>query len=382
MTMSAPKSYQLESLASDPDGAKPTSPVVPIDPADVRWLNSGGRRCEACKIVARLVSMLLCAVVLIISMAWWARPELDQYGVWMWLGLPGALPPFMWDLGEFLSLCARRGRGITPKAHIGVELVLFLLTYMAGVWLAVQLRLQETGPVGEMRGTPLSYAIAQSVLMLFTATIHLALFIRACIERGREIRQRRPRVMYIPETGQTVYVVAKPFPEQPPPPSPPQQQQQPARAPSLPQSLDGLVGGSPLRNAFQQPQELLQLEIPPLPPPPPPSSPMIKRNPVSWVPRNAPAADRDRLLRPSLRPPPEDYVPSGEELERRKRGDAQPQLVMPGDVDIKFATSVSGMTPADAGVREGKYRMDVPAHMSATSAGEPSGSGGGRTRSL
>ncbi|EFQ25943.1 hypothetical protein CGRA01v4_14353 [Colletotrichum graminicola] len=379
--MSAPESYQLESLASDADGAKPSSPAVQINPADVRWLNRGGRRCEACKIVARLLSMMLCAVVLIISMAWWARPELDRYGVWMWLGLPGALPPCLWDLGEFLSLCARRGRGITPKAHIGVELILFLMTYMAGVWLPVQIRLQETGPSGQLRGKALTLATVQYVLMLLIATIHLALFIRACVERRREIRQRRPRVMYIPETGQTVYVVAKPFPEPPPPPPPPppqqQQQQQPARAPSLPQSLDGPVGSSPLRNAFQQQQELLQLEIPP----PPPSS-MIKRKPVPWVPRNAPAGDRDRFLRPSMRPPPEDYVPSGEELERRKRGDAQPQLVMPGDVDIKFATSVTGMTPADAGVREGKYRMDVPVHMSATPTGEPSGSGGGRTRSL
>jgi hypothetical protein len=32
----------------------------------------------------------------------------------------------LWDIAEYVSLCARRGRGITPKAHIGVELVLSL----------------------------------------------------------------------------------------------------------------------------------------------------------------------------------------------------------------------------------------------------------------
>ncbi|KAK2057325.1 hypothetical protein LY76DRAFT_110686 [Colletotrichum caudatum] len=353
--MSVPESHQLECLASDADGVKPPSPAAQVDPADVWWLNRGGRRCEVCKIIARLVSTLLCAVILIISMVWYARLKLDGYGIWIWLGFPGALPSFMWDQSEFLSVCARRGRGITPKAHIGVELMLSLGTYSAGALLAVQLGLQESSQAGPVPMDPFSYVVAQCVFLLMTATIHLALFIRACVERGREIRQRRPRVMYIPETGQTVYVVPKPFPE--PPTQKPQQQQQPARPPPLHQPLDGPVGSSPLRNAFQLQQELQQLEIPPS---------IMEREAVPGVPRNVPVGDRDRLLRPSMRPPPGDYMPSGEELERGRRGDAQPQLVMLGDADIKFATSATGMTPADAGAREGKYRMNVPAPMSAT----------------
>ncbi|KAK1964099.1 hypothetical protein LY78DRAFT_659683 [Colletotrichum sublineola] len=380
--MSAPESYQLQPFASEADGAKHPSPTASVDPADVRWLNRGGRRCEVCKILVRVVSTLLCAVVLIMAMAWYARPELDRYGVWVWLCVPGALPAFMWDLAEFLSVCARHGRGITPKAHIGVELILSLVAYIGGGWLAVQLGLQEYSQAPQVSGEPLAYALVQCVFMLLAATIHLVLFIRACVERRREIRRRRPRVMYIPETGQTVYVVAKPFPELP---TRKPQQQQLARAPSFPQSLDDPVSGSPLRNAIQQRQEELQQpEIPPpLPKRPDDFSPAgsssspssIKRKPVPGVPPNLPAGDRDRFLRPSMRPPPEDYVPSGEELERRRRGDAQPQLVAPGDVDIKFATGATGMTPADAGAREGKYRVDLP-------TGEPSGSGGGRAWSL
>ncbi|KAK2016062.1 hypothetical protein LZ32DRAFT_601654 [Colletotrichum eremochloae] len=380
--MSAPESYQLQPFASEADGAKHPSPTASVDPADVRWLNRGGRRCEVCKILVRVVSTLLCAVVLIMAMAWYARPELDRYGVWVWLCVPGALPAFMWDLAEFLSVCARHGRGITPKAHIGVELILSLVAYIGGGWLAVQLGLQEDSQPPQVSGEPLAYALVQCVFMLLAATIHLVLFIRACVERRREIRRRRPRVMYIPETGQTVYVVAKPFHELPT--RKPQRKQQSARTLFFPQSLDGPAGLSPLRNAVQQQQELQQPEIsPPLPKRPDDFSPAgsssspssIKRKPVPGVPPNLPAGDRDRFLRPSMRPPPEDYVPSGEELERRRRGDAQPQLVAPGDVDIKFATGATGMTPADAGAREGKYRVDLP-------VGEPSGSGGGRAWSL
>lgn len=32
----------------------------------------------------------------------------------------------LWDLCEFLTLYLRQGYGITPKAHIGLEITLFL----------------------------------------------------------------------------------------------------------------------------------------------------------------------------------------------------------------------------------------------------------------
>ncbi|GKT46148.1 uncharacterized protein ColSpa_06329 [Colletotrichum spaethianum] len=160
--------------------------------------------------------------------------------------------------------------------------------------------------------------------------------------------------MYIPETGQTVYVVAKPFPKLPTYKS----QQQSGRAPSFPRPPHSPVN-SPLRNDFQQ----LQFESPPPLPQRPgnlsPATSSIKRKLVPGIPRNIAVGDRERLLRPNMRPPPEDYEPSEEEIERMRRGDAQPQLILPGDVDIKFATSVTGMTPADASAREGKYRVNM-----------------------
>ncbi|OHF04018.1 hypothetical protein CORC01_00880 [Colletotrichum orchidophilum] len=372
--MSAPESYQLESLASEADGVKPASPTASIDPANVRWMNQGGRRWEVCKIVTRLIGTLLCGIILILMMAWYGYPSWGTYNVWPWLCLPGALPSFMWDLGEFLTICARHGRGITPKAHIGLELVISILAYIGGGWLAYQLGVQEDNQIGHW---PLNLALTECIFMLFSATIHLSLFIRACVERSREIRRRRPRVMYIPETGQTVYVVAKPFPKLP------SWKSQTARAQSFPRSPQSPVNSS-LRHPFQQ----LQEEMPPLLPdrpgdPTPTSATFIKRKPL---PAGLPArtvlpGDRSRQLRLNMRPPPADYEPSVDELERMRRGDAQPQLILPGDVDIKFATSVTGMTPADASAREGKYRVNMT-QMPVILGESSRNGGGGRTRSL
>ncbi|KAK1655107.1 hypothetical protein BDP81DRAFT_478375 [Colletotrichum phormii] len=373
--MSAPESYQLESLASDADGIKPASPTASIDPANVRWMNQGDRRWEVCKIVSRLIGTLLCAIILIIIMAWYGHPPWDGDGVWPWLCLPGALPSFMWDLGEFLTICARHGRGITPKAHIGLELIISILGYIGGGWLAFQLGIQEDDQIGN---SPLNLALVACIFMLLSATIHMALFIRACIERSREIRRRRPRVMYIPETGQTVYVVAKPFPK-----LPTWKSQQSARAQTSLRSTQSPLSNS-LRHHFQQLQEEMPPPLPDRPGDQSPSSALsIKRKPLpGGLPaRTFPMGDsRDRHLRPNMRPPPADYEPSVEELERMRRGDAQPQLILPGDVDFKFATSVTGMTPADASAREGKYRVNMTQMpvMGESSRGESAG----RTRSI
>lgn len=216
---------------------------------------------------------------------------------------------------------------------------------------------------------------------LTSRLIHFFLFVRACIERRREIRRRRPRVMYIPETGQTIYVVAKAFPKLPTWKSQPS-----ARARSFPRSPL-----SPSGNMSPHQQQLPQLRVdvlqaqpyfqqdatpPPMPPfldrSPAPST--IKRKPVRGIPPNIAPGDRERHLRPSMRPPPEDYVPDEAELERMRRGDAQPQLILPGDVDLKFATSATGMTPADADSREGKFRVSKPM-LTALMTGEPASQG-------
>ncbi|KAF6806328.1 hypothetical protein CSOJ01_08904 [Colletotrichum sojae] len=390
--MSASESYPLESLPSEPDAGKPPSPspsAASIDPSQVRWLeNQRSRGWEVCKIVMRAVATLLCLVVMAIVLAWYADRHSSGYYYWVMPGLSlvGAVPSFLWDLAEFLTICARHGRGITPKALIGVELVLTAFSAFAATWVAIQL---QNGDVSSDHAEPLRIVVAQCVFMGVVAFVHFCLFFRACIERRREIRRRRPRVMYIPETGQTVYVVAKPFPK-----LPTWQSTQTHSFPRSPQS------------PRQLPPHPLRLEIPKSPdffPSSPPSSPPaqmgrqvadlpsavsaaagIRRKPVPGLPPNLGRGDRDRHLRPNMRPPPDDYVPDEAELERMRRGDAQPQLIMPGDVDLKFATSATGMTPADGNAREGKFRMDKPVMpaFAGESSSLASSRHGGRARSL
>ncbi|OLN96810.1 hypothetical protein CCHL11_02372 [Colletotrichum chlorophyti] len=351
--MSAPESYQLESLASD--AGKPPSPAVSIDPSNVRWLNQGGRRWEVCKIVCRLFATFFSVIVLCIVLAWYQiQPVYDTSPGWPYMCLPGVITGFLWDLAEFLTICARYGRGITPKALIGVELVIAIGSLFGAAWLAFMLNSDVTSGYYQVTMSPYNIALTGSVCTAASGTIHLFLCIRACIERRREIRRRRPRVMYIPETGQTVYVVAKPFPK-----LPPWRPQQPAaRMQSFPRSPQSAV------NNTQRQHVHLHTELPlqPLPDRPGEGSPtpsIIRRKPVPGLPRSIPPGDWERHMRPNMRPPPEDYQPDEAELERMRRGDAQPQLILPGDVDIKFATSITGMTPANADSREGKYRVNL-----------------------
>ncbi|KAL0932790.1 uncharacterized protein CTRU02_211753 [Colletotrichum truncatum] len=384
--MSAPESYQLESLSSEVDAGKPPSPTTSIDPSQVRWLeNQRSRGWEVCKIILRLIGLLLCTIVLVICLAWYSAPQPDTlFSVWPGLCLFAALPSFFWDLAEFLTICARHGRGITPKALIGVELVFGTLSAVAAGWVSLQLTWQNENFGGNAVLYPLNLVLTECIFMGINALIHAFLFFRACIERRREIRRRRPRVMFLPETGQTVYVVAKAFPKQPT-----WRSQYSARTPSFPLSPQ-----SPTSQTTTQPPPRLRVDVPKSPPqlfppespPPLPERPSavsaIKRKPVRGVPPNIAPGDIDRHLRPGMRPPPEDYEPDEAELERMRRGDAQPQLIMPGDVDLKFATSATGMTPADADSREGKFRVNKTAILASLGESSSQGHTSGRTRSL
>ncbi|KAF9871801.1 hypothetical protein CkaCkLH20_10735 [Colletotrichum karsti] len=372
--MSAPESYQLESLHSEVDAGKPPSPspsTASIDPSQVRWLeNQRSRGCEVCKIVCRGLGTVSCAIIVVICFVWYSYRPYVVLNIWPSICLIAALPSFLWDLAEFLTICARLGRGITPKAHIGVEFILTLLSGAATIWVSLQLSWIDLN----VALNPIAVIVGECALMGTNTLVRFWLFIRACVERRREIRRRRPRIMYIPETGQTVYVVAKPFPKQPT-----WKSQQSGRAPSFPRSQSNenprqipqlrvdVPASSP--QLFFQPEEETPPPLPDRPakeetPPPLPDRPSaaaplawIKRKPVRGVPPNIPPGDHERYMKPSMRPPPDDYVPDEAELERMRRGDAQPQLILPGDVDLKFATSITGMTPADADSREGKFRM-------------------------
>ncbi|KAK2760553.1 hypothetical protein CKAH01_05239 [Colletotrichum kahawae] len=390
MSSAPAESYQLESLHSaEVDAGKPPSPspsTASIDPSQVRWLeNQRSRKWEVCKIMFRACGTLFSAIVLGICLAWYSYRPNYVLDVWPGILLFGAVPSFFWDLAEFLTLCARYGRGITPKALIGLELVLSVVSAVAAGYVGLQLSWLD----GDPANNPVNLALCACVLTGINATntlsrfIRFCLFIRACIERSREIRRRRPRVMYIPETGQTVYVVAKPFPK-----LPTWQSQNSARAPSFPRSpvqpSSPLGTTEPVTSTFP---DFTESPRPDTPPPPLPERPghqhalpsAIKRKPVRGLPPRTTPGDRDRHLRPSMRPPPDDYVPDEAELERMRRGDAQPQLILPGDVDLKFATGANGMTPAAGDSREGKFRLNKNLVLGESSRG---GAGGARTRSI
>jgi hypothetical protein len=156
--------------------------------------------------------------------------------------------------------------------------------------------------------------------------------------------------MFIPETGQVVYVVAKPsnLVKSAQPPTTPLHGAARSLSPTslapmspVPQPMPSRRPLSPAPSYYsrlQQQQGLSQalagvdLVTGPAPPPPP----------------------KD-YIRPSLRPPPPDHVPDEAELERRRRGDAQPQLISPRDLDLKFSTSVTGTMPGDTESAETKF---------------------------
>ncbi|KAF3346047.1 hypothetical protein VdG2_05882 [Verticillium dahliae VDG2] len=61
---------------------------------------------------------------------------------------------------------------------------------------------------------------------------------------------------------------------------------------------------------------------------------------TTLVPGPSQAASITARQRPLMRPPPEGYEPDEAEMERRRRGDAQPQFMVAEVVDMKFASNV------------------------------------------
>jgi len=192
-----------------------------------------------------------------------------------------------------------------------------------------------------------------------------------------------PRIMYIPETGQAVYVVAK-LSSNPPKraPAPPIRTSTgprplsstrgrvespvatvavgpPSPALSLPTTVATTVAPteratSPAPTYYSR-QAGLRAAAPP--------SLLDEDLPLSGFPPSTSAANKNqRVRRKPLQPPPpeEDHVPDEAELERRRRGDAQPQLLSPHDMIYKFSSSVTGTTPQDTRVTMDKVLLGSP----------------------
>ncbi|EJT71627.1 hypothetical protein GGTG_10882 [Gaeumannomyces tritici R3-111a-1] len=126
-----------------------------------------------------------------------------------------AFATLSWDLTEFVTMCCRRGYGITPKAHIGIELTLFF--WGAG---AVSLvAILGVVPVWYSRyfSPPNSFGVEEvtsvAVIGGIIVIIRFILFVRNAVDRcgGRGLT---PRIMYL-QTGEPVVVMRRPYP--PPP---------------------------------------------------------------------------------------------------------------------------------------------------------------------
>ncbi|EEY23365.1 predicted protein [Verticillium alfalfae VaMs.102] len=73
---------------------------------------------------------------------------------------------------------------------------------------------------------------------------------------------------------------------------------------------------------------------------------------TTLVPGPSQAASITARQRPLMRPPPEGYEPDEAEMERRRRGDAQPQFMVAEVVDMKFSSNVV-VNP-----KEGKFLVE------------------------
>ena len=265
----------------------------------------------------------------------------------------------MWDVGEYVTLCARRGRGITPKAHIGIELIITLGLVATTTVLGIEIGYFLPSATNYYFSFPYNRILANSsiagtaILGLLTygilhpvfrtertltgsSIIHGILFVRACIDRHREVKEGRPRVMYIPETGQAVYVLAQ------------------AKSASKPRFRSPPVNRPPLRGPTSATPTGEQHSLAPIYPGESDDMSLVKPFAKGKAPGTPP------------RGPPPGHVPDEAEIARQLRGDAQPQFFMPFELGNKFTSSVTG---SDARIPEGKFLVKTPlSKLEATSS--------------
>ncbi|KAK3936160.1 hypothetical protein QBC46DRAFT_395844 [Diplogelasinospora grovesii] len=80
------------------------------------------------KIILRLLSILLCIGVIATQVATVIQIQQEYHRVAdvFYFTVPPCLLAIAWDKLEFIVSCCRRGRGIHPGAHVGVNLILWL----------------------------------------------------------------------------------------------------------------------------------------------------------------------------------------------------------------------------------------------------------------
>ncbi|KAL0935814.1 uncharacterized protein CTRU02_208028 [Colletotrichum truncatum] len=164
------------------------------------------------KIVMRCLNITF-SVVLIALVAYLAT--LTAYGalVLFFGGLIaccGAALAVIWDIAEFITICARGGRkGIHPGAHVALHLLFWLCFAATTAIQCIHLFVRDEFDTYRFTRTqrsffrdtiiPLQNAVAAFTILLLIS--HFVLFVRACVETAR--RNKRPAVIMVPVTAPT-----------------------------------------------------------------------------------------------------------------------------------------------------------------------------------
>lgn len=289
-----------------------------------RWLSFSAQVWEYLKIYSRFFLLWISLATVIVILVYEHSVSTDPDSPFMyqttliWPCAIIAAGAAFYDLGELIVRFVRHGRGMPAKAIIGCELVALLAT-LAGIAMFV-IQTVSIGNIAEwLDSSELGITFSVGAMLGISAIVRLALWIRACIDRGRELAAGKPRVMYIPSTGEIVYLI----------PRPRRSREELDMFDEIKETLRKDTA-SDVDTARHEEEER---SLPPLPPPKP-----VARQPTGL-----------------MNPPPDDYEPDEAELERRRRGDAQPQLILlPGDTALKFSSNISGASPGGSYAVEGK----------------------------
>lgn len=123
----------------------------------------------------------------------------------------------VWQIAEFITLCAHPDRGIHPGAHVGMQLILWLGAAICGGFLAAFAALQEAygsyySYSSRYRPSRANYELAQrletslAVFMIILFVLHFIYFVRACIECHRR-NTMKPTIMMAAPPPQPYYPI-------------------------------------------------------------------------------------------------------------------------------------------------------------------------------
>jgi len=157
------------------------------------------------KVILRVLSVLICLAVVGVAVSTVVDIKL-KYGVVIniaYYASPPAIILLIWDAVEFIALCARKGQGIHPGAHVAVELIMWIAcTSIAGLAFVYAYGIDKEAKAGEyytveeeglLKGIAMKTRVLSGLLCL-VALVRFILFVRACVEthRRRMARHFRP----------------------------------------------------------------------------------------------------------------------------------------------------------------------------------------------